>query len=259
MEVLFCGIPNGRTQKVQHQAAHRLLNWQLYQRGCTDFTMEYGRLGKPSLQAYPQLHFNLSHATGICVSAVGNFPMGVDVEPIRPLRPKVIRRICTEEERQLIAQASNPDEAFFRIWTLKESYVKAIGIGVSYPMQTIALHLEGAAISSNLPGYRFVQYVLQNRYVLALCSAAGRTHSSACDELRTDSDSCRNGNSASCTVTGCAVCNLWLRRRSVPMCLDGALSQSAFIVVFPFFIVNVVADGATYNVCNGNDYHNDGT
>ena len=125
MEVLFCGIPNGRTQKVQHQAAHRLLNWQLYQRGCTDFTMEYGRLGKPSLQAYPQLHFNLSHATGICVSAVGSFPMGVDVEPIRPLRPKVIRRICTEEERQLIAQASNPDEAFFRIWTLKESYVKA--------------------------------------------------------------------------------------------------------------------------------------
>ena len=131
MEVLFCGIPNGRTQKVQHQAAHRLLNWQLYQRGCTDFTMEYGRLGKPSLQAYPQLHFNLSHATGICVSAVGSFPMGVDVEPIRPLRPKVIRRICTEEERQFIAQASNPDEAFFRIWTLKESYVKAIGIGVS--------------------------------------------------------------------------------------------------------------------------------
>ena len=57
MEVLFCGIPNGRTQKVQHQAAHRLLNWQLYQRGCTDFTMEYGRLGKPSLQAYPQLRF----------------------------------------------------------------------------------------------------------------------------------------------------------------------------------------------------------
>ena len=98
--------------------------------------------------------------------------MGVDVEPIRPLRPKVIRRICTEEERQLIAQASNPDEAFFRIWTLKESYVKAIGIGVSYPMQTIALHLEGAAISSNLPGYRFVQYVLQNRYVLALCPTA---------------------------------------------------------------------------------------
>ena len=172
MEVLFCGIPNGRTQKVQHQAAHRLLNWQLYQRGCTDFTMEYGRLGKPSLQAYPQLPFNLSHANGICVSAVGSFPMGVDVEPIRPLRPKVIRRICTEEERQLIAQASNPDEAFFRIWTLKESYVKAIGIGVSYPMQTIALHLEGAAISSNLPGYRFVQYVLQNRYVLALCTTA---------------------------------------------------------------------------------------
>ena len=257
MEVLFCGIPNGRTQKVQHQAAHRLLNWQLYQRGCTDFTMEYGRLGKPSLQAYPQLHFNLSHATGICVSAVGSFPMGVDVEPIRPLRPKVIRRICTaidcpgiQSGRGVFPHLDAEGELCKSHWDWgflsNADNCPAFGGGCHFQQFAGISFCTVRAAKSVCPG------ALHH-------SAAGRTHSSACDELRTDSDSCRNGNSASCTVTGCAVCNLWLRRRSVPMCLDGALSQSAFIVVFPFFIVNVVADGATYNVCNGNDYHNDGT
>ncbi|MFR4393406.1 MAG: 4'-phosphopantetheinyl transferase superfamily protein [Ruminococcus callidus] len=32
-----------------------------------------------------------------------------------------------------------PDESFFRLWTLKESFVKALGIGISYPLHTAVL------------------------------------------------------------------------------------------------------------------------
>ena len=250
MEVLFCGIPNGRTQTVQHQAAHRLLNWQLYQRGCTDFTMEYGRLGKPSLQAYPQLRFGsgqFSNGSGCgansSASPQGNSPhlygrrAAIDCAGIQSGRG-VFPHLDAEGE----LCKSHWDWGFLS----NADNCPAFGGGCHFQQFAGISFCTVRAAKSVCPG------ALHH-------SAAGRTHSSACDELRTDSDSCRNGNSASCTVTGCAVCNLWLRRRSVPMCLDGALSQSAFIVVFPFFIVNVVADGATYNVCNGNDYHNDGT
>ena len=82
--------------------------------------------GKPYL---PGLDFNLSHSGPWVALAVGEGPVGVDVEWFRPDLPmeKIAARHFTPEERRL---ADTP-EGFLRIWTAKESYLKRLGKGLA--------------------------------------------------------------------------------------------------------------------------------
>lgn len=103
--------------------------------------------GKPRLVDVPPLlalEFNLSHTRGLvaCAVTVGR-ACGVDVERIRPMRDMagVARTVFSEEERSFLAAAGNeaPEGAFFSLWTLKEAYVKATGLGMTAPLQRIAI------------------------------------------------------------------------------------------------------------------------
>jgi 4'-phosphopantetheinyl transferase len=104
----------------------------------------YGRWGKPRL-AFPEtpLKFNLSHAGKLAayVFAVGS-ELGVDVEEVRPFaeQESIVRRFFSAEERDdwLARGPCERNEAFFRRWTAKEAYVKALGHGISaieHPVQ----------------------------------------------------------------------------------------------------------------------------
>ena len=52
---------------------------------------------KPTLAAYPDIHFNISHCHGLVACAFAPFPVGIDVEPIRPLRDHRLHRVLTPE------------------------------------------------------------------------------------------------------------------------------------------------------------------
>lgn len=158
----------------QHGYAHRLLGSCLRYCG-VDYNentqISYGKYGKPSLTDYPDIHYNLTHAGGITACYIGKSECGIDAERIRPYRPNVIKRAFSEEEKTLIENApeAERDLLFFRLWTLKESYVKALGIGVSYPMNTAEFSFDGDEIVTNIKGYGFKQYVIDGRFVAAVC------------------------------------------------------------------------------------------
>ena len=163
------------SKEAQHSHAHRLLRECLKPYGI-DYTentaVEYGELGKPSLKERPDIHYNVSHAEGIAVAVSGKKECGVDAESVRAYRPNVIKRAFSEREKTLIE--ATPEEErdllFFRLWTLKESYVKAIGIGVSYPMNTVEFSFEGDRIVTDVEGYSFRQYILGGgAYVVSVC------------------------------------------------------------------------------------------
>ncbi len=106
--------------------------------------------GKPELDSnagLPSLHFNLSHTKGMvaCVVAL-DCACGIDVEAIRPMRD--LRGVAgtvfsPRELSYLDAQpaASQPD-TFFSLWTLKEAYIKATGLGMSAPLRHITFDLQ---------------------------------------------------------------------------------------------------------------------
>ncbi len=97
--------------------------------------------GKPRLADHPSVHFSLSHSGDQAVLAVSEQrEIGIDIERVRPLEHlDLARRYFHSNEVAAIESVKPPDEqllAFFRIWTLKEAVVKAIGKGLSIPLDT---------------------------------------------------------------------------------------------------------------------------
>jgi 4'-phosphopantetheinyl transferase len=101
--------------------------------------------GKPSLvpdPCVPSLSFSLSHTHGLVACAIAaGADVGIDVEGVdRDVDGGVPQRFFSARERaDLRGCASDALRAkrFFDLWTLKEAYIKAIGKGLSHPLDTI--------------------------------------------------------------------------------------------------------------------------
>lgn len=103
---------------------------------------QYGEHGKPSLEDGPS--FNLSHSGErylIAISLQGR--LGVDVEAKRPLRDmeELARKKFSPDELEALMSTPAPSRlsAFFRIWTLKEAYLKAIGTGLATRLSSFSV------------------------------------------------------------------------------------------------------------------------
>ncbi len=77
--------------------------------------------GRPFFPGAPDRHFSLSHSGGYALCALSDGPVGADIEAVRPRRERLFRAALSEGER---AAFSGSWEDFFRLWTLKESWVK---------------------------------------------------------------------------------------------------------------------------------------
>ena len=131
-----------------------------------------GAHGKPYLREYPQIQFNISHCMGLAVLAVGDCSVGIDVEYVRPYREPLLKRVLSEAElRQMEAVGeAGREELFFRFWTLKESYVKAVGCGITVPLQDISFQIgDDGGITCEKTGWKFRQWILAGGYVLSAC------------------------------------------------------------------------------------------
>ena len=90
--------------------------------------------GKPYSVAHPELFFNLSHCQGACACVLADRPVGIDVERKLSYKETLMRRICTKDEQALFADCQNDTERadlLSVLWSMKESYVKRDGRGLS--------------------------------------------------------------------------------------------------------------------------------
>lgn len=92
--------------------------------------------GKPYLPYGP--FFNLSHSGSKVVLLVGDQELGVDIEQITPYSQSVARRVFTDCELAWL-NGQQSDEAFFRLWTGKESIMKALGMGLRLPPESFEI------------------------------------------------------------------------------------------------------------------------
>ena len=82
--------------------------------------------GKPYFPQYPNVHFNISHTGGAVLVGVSDKPIGVDIEKVRPVSERSMRRL---------ADASTAEE-FFQSWVRREARAKRSGDGVSTMMRS---------------------------------------------------------------------------------------------------------------------------
>jgi len=87
--------------------------------------------GKPEIMNYRDLHYNLSHTGLYFIVGISRYPIGVDIETDRKISSKLAKKVFTEKENQSLPDQENSQyvSSFLRIWTQKESYTKALGIG----------------------------------------------------------------------------------------------------------------------------------
>lgn len=97
------------------------------------------RLALPETDASPQ--FNLSHSGNVVVLAIASVDVGVDVESLREVSnaERMARRFFSPNEQLKINTLGGAprNRAFLRIWTQKEAYLKATGLGVGMALREV--------------------------------------------------------------------------------------------------------------------------
>ena len=108
--------------------------------GIEERELQYGEYGKP--YALGKAEFSISHGGNWAILSVGSQPVGVDIEPMNEANLSVARRVFTGEE--LSWMKHDPLPRFHILWTLKESIMKATGLGLQLdPAQFHVLPIDG--------------------------------------------------------------------------------------------------------------------
>lgn len=107
--------------------------------------MECAALGKPYFPDAPTVHFNLSHTAGAVLVGLDDQPLGVDIEKIRPVSGRTMRRV---------ADAAT-EEAFFESWVRREARGKCSGAGIAAMLTGEPPLQDGESVYSveTFPGY----------------------------------------------------------------------------------------------------------
>jgi 4'-phosphopantetheinyl transferase len=130
-------IKQNRDNMLIGAALAKYMIWNEFNIIPSEQQIAYGPFGKPYLADYPNVHFNISHCKAGCVVAVCDIAVGVDIQEVRPFSWEVSRQVCSNQEMDMIRNSLDKDRVFTRIWSMKESYVKMLGQGVSYGMDKV--------------------------------------------------------------------------------------------------------------------------
>ncbi len=133
---------------------------------------------KPELANYDDFYFNLSHSGNFIICAIDQSPIGVDIEKIEDIDMLVSEICLSPEEREHLEDLKKPERLpfFYTLWTLKESYIKALGTGMSEPLNSFSVRfLDNQNIrmakNKNLQDRMFLKiYDVDNGYKMAVCA-----------------------------------------------------------------------------------------
>lgn len=137
------------------------------------YTNEYG---KPFLKDRDDFQFNLSHSGIWVVGAVDNQPIGIDVETIQPIDLDISANYFSPDEHQDLMAQEDKFAYFFTLWSLKESYMKIVGKGLSLPLNSFSIKFYSPndirikAAGLLLEDIFFQQYNIHTDYKMAVCA-----------------------------------------------------------------------------------------
>ena len=126
--------------------------------------------GKPFLPEQPELFFSLSHSGRWAMAAFAAAPVGCDIQSGAHLPAHSGAFPFHPDERAFLSAAQDEAERrtrFFRLWCLKESYLKATGEGLSRPLESFCVHLDGDR--PDLPGAAALELAAPEGCFAAVC------------------------------------------------------------------------------------------
>lgn len=92
--------------------------------------MKYNINGKPYFDN--GFNFNISNKDDITILVTSKYIIGCDIEKIRDYNPNIVNYYFNDEEKLELLKSTNKNYTFFKIYTLKESYIKMMGLHIGY-------------------------------------------------------------------------------------------------------------------------------
>lgn len=133
--------------------------------------------GKPYVKGITGLHFNISHSGNWVVCAVGSAPVGVDIERIADSDLSIAKRFFTKREYKWLYEKNDQErkQSFYKLWTMKESYIKAVGKGLSIPLESFEIIPDLSVLITVMAngldtGYRVNCHYIDCDHVFSVCS-----------------------------------------------------------------------------------------
>jgi 4'-phosphopantetheinyl transferase len=145
---------------------------------------DYDANGRPHLRdkIISKLDFNISHSNKFVTLAMNtDGRIGIDIEKNDPLDLNMMSDVLNAKDLDFIGNMSNNKDylrKFYKLWTLKESFVKALGCGLQYPVKRLffvfdekgTIHIKGNADSGK---WFFKTHDVNKQYHLAVCVQDG--------------------------------------------------------------------------------------
>ncbi len=159
-------------RKSEHKVGRFLLRYGLmkeYGIDLSECTILKNEHGKPYLKEYPDIYFNISHCNAMAVCVFGNTAVGIDVEGRRICKDSLMKRVLTDEEFEAVKATNDEILEFFKYWTLKEAYGKAMGVGMLYDYASMAFKFIEKSIMCPDKEYSMWQMVIDNELVISVC------------------------------------------------------------------------------------------
>ncbi len=133
--------------------------------------------GKPFIVRNNGVHFNVSHSGEWVAVAFGDSDVGIDIEKIRRVDYRIAERYFSAGEKEQLNRLVGDDKLhfFFELWTMKESYLKLLGKGLTKSLGSFTViktgnkyNLNDSHMQANSVFFR--QYPVEKDYKLAVCS-----------------------------------------------------------------------------------------
>lgn len=158
MNKVFFAKTKGESYSLQSSAAHSLLKKSISSYiNCSEneITILKDEKGKPYLKDIQDLYISISHTKGAVMVGFSDHPLGVDIEGVKMRRKSVEKRVFTKDESTLLDASKDENAAFFTLWTLKESYLKAIGTGFCDNAKEAEFYSLSNPVKSGADGFVF--------------------------------------------------------------------------------------------------------
>lgn len=136
--------------------------------------INYSKYGKPYIENLKNFQFNISHSGDWVVCAYGKENIGVDIEKIETAYLNISEMYFSKSEHKMLCEKSKNEQNvyFYQLWTLKESYLKYMGKGLSVSLNSFSIiennekfYIKGLENNVILKQYKF-----NNDYIISVCS-----------------------------------------------------------------------------------------
>ena len=139
-----------------------------------EVNISYNEYGKSYIVDRPECHYNLSHSGDWVICGCSNHEIGVDIEKVKQIDFSIAKRFFTHSEYAYLQKKDKQQQmnAFFDLWTLKESYIKYKGKGLSIDLNSFEFQFENGKFSLNLcdnSKLNFFKWEILLDYKISMC------------------------------------------------------------------------------------------